>query len=705
MLFIEKFFPKNFNRIDVLGVIASVVFSLISLLYLFSIKPPSSVNNHPAIARIKEYQIGVKHRIAGTVSFIDIESRGDLQNSDEIYTGGQSKARIEFLKSKNEVIVPSGSLVRIEDTPEGEILEIKEGVAEIIVKKGEEAKLVFNGQTIKLTSTNDKIGIVRAYKIKNQLVFNNVESPKEVGVEIKTAPMKIEYIAEKIEAPKIEAIIEAPEATPIVVPPPAPPIIPEVTKKEIIPLKILAPLDNQKIEIFDTIDLKWSGSQLTKISFAKDPDELFGNNAQTMTGNSGVISPKIYDGELYIGFESETHEKRIVPITLFSKFKITNISPKDNETITLQPGNSLKLSWDKLPVKNYVLTIKDSKGREETYTLLNNEYTIQEVKGSTIEWSVTPVIEGAKKVKASKALINLVFDGDINFNGSLQNRKIFNLSELNIQLEWNTNSIQKSKFILEDLTEEDKLVDKVIDGNSYLFNPKKVGLYQVKVSSIDYPTLKSAQAQFEVRSISANWKENQIALYEGYEPEDNVTLEFKLNAKHSEDFLAQIDLTTSKGIETFKSEIDSKKVKLKLQKFGQYCVKIIPNQKTKYYDNSAPFCFKFNEIEPFKEMPILNNTILTFTKSNGVDAFKTEIAPVNRASKYHFEIYKDSEGKELIYKQDSNKPQLTWITKKSGIFYFRYKVSDVKNRESHFSPLSKLIFPISPFHKWDGDKK
>ncbi|MDO9181271.1 MAG: hypothetical protein Q7U04_02630, partial [Bacteriovorax sp.] len=84
----------------------------------------------------------------------------------------------------------------------------------------------------------------------------------------------------------------------------------------------------------------------------------------------------------------------------------------------------------------------------------------------------------------------------------------------------------------------------------------------------------------------------------------------------------------------------------------------------------------------------------------GNETFKIVVPTIDKAVKYHLEIFSDSLGKTLTYSADSALPEILWNTNRSGIYYIKYKVYDNKQRESEFSSFSKLIFPISPLSDW-----
>lgn len=688
-----KNFLYTLKSENTLGVLFCFLFSSLSLVLLIKVKPPFYLSNNPPIAQIKKFTEGAKQRLAGTISFVDIEALNKLQNNDEVYTGKSSKLTIEFLNSKNIVSIPSNSLVRIQNNSDGEILEIKEGRADITIKKGMIAKIISNGQTVQLTNTNTEDGIIRASKLKDTIQFNQLNTSNS-NTEIK--PMKIEQIATPIESENLNnnigptAVIEEK----IVQTPPSPPVI-IIEKSKI---QIDSPKIDQQFGLKENIQLKWSNSKTINFSIAKSQDQLFSGNIKKLDTSPAEISNSLGVGNWYLGIQDENGDKTIIPIEIVNNYKIINMEPIDNDNVELLPGSSVVLNWQGQEAKEYEVILKDYKGNESKRIALKNHLKIENAHGNFIEWSVTPILkDGTKAPTSEKSKFNLNFKGELKFNESFTQSNIFQLSENSINISWNSPLLSKLTILDEN---DEKIVERQSTENSFKWTALKLGRFKASLQSIDYPTLKPAITYFEIHTPVIEWSTKNENEYFAYEPKLDIQLNFKVQTDDSKKFIPYIQFNSSKiNQEDVSLKIENDKLFLSLRNFGHYCIKFLPAPKFKYYDNSPLHCFDFKELEPFKVIPELRPTILKRTKVNGLDAYSAQIPTIERAIKYHFEIYKNSDMKELLFEYDSITPNLIWVTHRSGIFYYRYKVFDYKNRESNYSNLSKFIMPISPLSK------
>ena len=73
---------------------------------------------------------------------------------------------------------------------------------------------------------------------------------------------------------------------------------------------------------------------------------------------------------------------------------------------------------------------------------------------------------------------------------------------------------------------------------------------------------------------------------------------------------------------------------------------------------------------------------------------------MKEAVKYEFSIYKDDKGKNLVFRDATSSPEFKWTTRRSGVFFLQYKVTNKRGRSSELSPFSRIIFPISPLSNW-----
>jgi len=668
---IETFFPEYFSQSDRQISIGALAFSMLSLILLISIKPQIKTRSSEPVAVLKDYKKKVSHKVAGSVSFYDARPFEKLSANDEIFTGENSKATIQFLKSKNEVIVPSGSLVRIEDSLNGETIEIKEGIAEFIIKKDSSLNLIHNGKKINVETKGDQ-GAIKAYMTNGELVLNAT-----------SGDLKVNYKGKDIDLDKRESLSLAQGNQ----------------KLEVSEFKLISPIPGETYDAEKGVELSFSGVKKIKVSFAESPDRLFKKYELVSTSGYTFATNISKEGGYYVGIETEKNERLTIPIKLQYKNTLEMEYPRDGEVLSMKPGESVTLKWNDQKNRKYKVKLIDNFGNEVVKMTSDKAITLSKIKGDSFRWMVLPEIKKGIFPESNKE-----FRFGINYSGELQFKDIKNkldLAEKDFKISWSKGSSERFKLIAKN-AETGAVIEKIVKENEVHLENLAPGKYSVDLVSLDYPSLKPARKEVDVVSTAAEWSSQNIKKLENIDPDDFVKLDFKPIYPELKKLKVEVVYTAPNG----KTEVDDynlldKAFETRLEKFGKYCFKITTKEKNNYYYQSNPHCLTYNALPAFQKPTRAKDTILTYAGNGDDEVYQFTVPQIPRAEKYKVEIYQDTDMTKVVYKNESKQNSFKWESDLQGVYYLRYKVIDSKGRESELSPYSKLIFPISPLTDWN----
>jgi hypothetical protein len=666
----ETFFPDHFTQVDRRTVYVSLLFSVASLLALWLVRPVSINQNKKQIAKLESISNKVRYKGAGSVSFYDIGKDEFLQNNDEVYTGVESNAWVRFKKSNVLLKIPASSLVRIEETENGDTVEVKEGVVDIYLGNDKKINLKVNGIDHLITTTGGE-GNLKAYYAAGELHFFT----KSNGIKITNDNGTTALDSNKDFILKSEKILNSSE------------------------FEVLSPQPGEKIDASNDFRILTNKDDFYKITISKNADMSSVLDKFQFNGRTGILNPSLQEGEYYLNIESKSSSKTI-PINIVSSLRIDGLLPGDGEMLNLQPGDNVELRWNPIPVKKYKVTVKELLKKEKSYVVSENKLNLKEIKGASFEWSVSPEIATGKFSNVQRLnQAGLRFNGKIEFK-NLPIRPVLNVEDIKYRFNWN--NVKSGDYIVKvsDESSGSELVNKTIKENSFEMKLLSIGSYKLEIASEDFPSLKKAIYSFDVEKPVATWKQDLKKEIKSTEDSEIVSLGISSNLEVKNNLIAEVTFK-SNGSEVSKKEIGLESLSsFRLEKFGDYCFKVKSKIKRKYYSDGIDHCLKFIQIPVFAKLPKASDAVLEYIKHKGLDSYKIVVPEIEKAKQYQFQIYKDTKLKELVYTVDTNAPEMFWTSNRSGVYYLRYKVFDQKNRSSEFSGLSKLIFPISPLSDW-----
>lgn len=102
------------------------------------------------------------------------------------------------------------------------------------------------------------------------------------------------------------------------------------------------------------------------------------------------------------------------------------------------------------------------------------------------------------------------------------------------------------------------------------------------------------------------------------------------------------------------------------------------------------------------EIPeIIKKQIINYKIVNELPAYEIILPKAPGISMIELEVYSDENMKNLVFKKRFTRNRALWVTNRAGKFYYRVRSISKTGKKSKFSPVGKLIFPVSPLIRSD----
>lgn len=627
------------------------------------------------LATLVEQNQYVTRKFSNSLSFIEVDKGDKLFNGDQIFTGENSTAKVVFSKSGNILNIPPRGLVKIEEGSSGENVDIQKGLAEFVIQKGQSINIIQGNETITLKANDSEQGT-------GKIFFND----KKIVLQVDSGQISMNDSKGKVqEVNKNETVTLDGK---------------DITK--VAGVGLTSPVWGQKVDIWQGLSLEWSNKGGVEAVLARDSSFRDIVGRVTAASSPHRWTPPLEEGRYYLMVKpanNKAKEGTSFPLEMYSSHSIKTFSPLDRSEIKLKRGEGIKLSWNEVPAQKYKVTLHDHEGKTKVLMTQTPELIVSDVKGSTIEWSVAPQLSSGTFLADSVTNhINLTYEGE-NKIISPRDQQGFIFGKEKISLEWSAAKNERMQVKLVNTNQNQAVLDKDILERKIEFNPEAPGLYSFEISSKDYPSANPAQITFSVAARIADWElKEPVELGSIDAEEKKVELKFSSMTKD----LSEIELSIYSD-EGLKNKITSNKVLsgtiiYTVKKFGTFCFILRPLNKSSIWLASGTQCIIYKEMAPFDVIANTKNIILKYTKVNGVGSYLINLPVVERAAFYEVQVFDDAQ--KVVFSDKSKNNAVTWPSKKTGIYYYKYRVIDNKGRISDYSGVSKLIFPISPLTDW-----
>lgn len=675
MQFLESLLPPHFTRRNRIIFFLAILFSLVSLVALLKVAPKNESQSRTMLATLVDQNQYVTRKYSNSLSFMEIDKGDKLFNGDQIFTGENSTAKVVFSKSGNILNIPPRGLVKIEEGQSGENVDIQKGLAEFVIQKGQSINIIQGSETITLKANDTEKGTGKIFFNNNKLVLqvdSGQVSMNDTKGRVQEVNKNETFALEGNDIKKVEGV------------------------------GLTSPVWGQKIDIWQGLSLEWSNKGAVEAVLARDSGfkEVVGRVTAPRSPHNWTLP--LEEGRYYLMVKpanNRVKEGTSFPLEMYSANSIKTFSPVDRSNLSLKRGQGIKLSWNEVPAKKYKVTLHDQDGKTKVVMTDAPELEINDVKGSTLDWSVAPQLSNGSFLADSVTNhIKFTYDGQNQILSPKPNQGLI-FGKDKIVLHWSAAKNERTTIKLINTNQNQVVLDKEVLENKIEFNPEAPGLYSFEVSSKDYPSATPATINFSVAARMAEWENKAPVELGSIDPvEQKVELKFIPTTKD----LSEIELSIYSD-EALKNKITSSKVLsgtiiYTVKKFGNFCFILRPVNKSSVWLSSATQCIFYKEKAPFDVIANTKNIILKYTKINGVGSYLINLPIVERAVNYEVQVF--DEAQNIVFSDKSKNNVVTWPSSKTGIFYYKYRVVDQKGRLSDYSGVSKLIFPISPLTDW-----
>ncbi len=645
-----------------------------------------------AIAQLKYFSNKVRNKAFDSLTWRHAYANQKLFQGDYVFTDVDSTATIHF-KDNSVLEIEPKSLVVIEFTDGVVLLNAKRGGGRILVKgkKGLRLKVgrkilpvrSVNGQEFKIKVKNDKGGLQLKVLSGNSILVGGLKSPLLIGSSILvTKDLKIQ--------------------------------------------KRLSFLGEEKLRQVDysdpdTTKFKWSSypdSNGYIVEIATDAN-FKKSIKKVITHNSSYQLEKLAPGSYWI---------RVVP-KLASMQQAAKVASKSYKFTVVKSASPRLLSpsaEEELNVVNAKATFKlDNRGHSYVIEIKEGN-NVRQIKGRSPEVVISDLWLDHYSWRAKLDVPNAQWSEWVEFYAKDKN---------------NSSAV---KFISPQRGDKVYILDKNRKIN-IKFESKWKGPYQIEVSTtsifhkiIWHKWVRSTQFRFKIRQpgrvyMRVKDKHGRIgailyfdAIYDFYHlksPKRVVFLDgkkkrvvFRWNAQKELRKLRQLEkrkkitpkskftwvIATDEKFENIiyrkKLHYRQKNTRVWLSDVGTYYWKILYSRQREDYFHRGSDYRKFELKLPPVKAPYMNpkRQIIAYVRTKGLNT-NTIRLPKNKIAKFYIiEVYKDKYLKKRLFSKKIRSNIAYWISNRSGLYYYRYRIIDVWNRKSPFSKVGQLLFPISP---------
>lgn len=654
----KKFSPQtdSFGSTDRLLIAGSLLFSAFFFVTWLNYNPHFLTRNLKNIAVVEKSKEDVRWKIAGNFDWMRPKIGVGLIQGDQIFTGDSSSATIKYLKKDIRVNLKPNTLITIEEIGDKLVMELEKGALDVELSENEEVLLKSSKGIEVIKGENKPIKIQMLLGNTNVLVPGNTSLPEII-------------------TPDFNHIFKIGELQPV-----------ELTAK-----------------FEGTVEVS------KNINFS-DKVQVF-----KMQGLSKLESLELDEaGEYYLKIRNGTNLSNIVPFKVLglSDIELTYPSFAD-DNIVLSRGSDLLFKWkgikdfqDEVVIKNSGIDVLNAKNEL-------GEYTFKKPKSGQYIWQIKRSKKGKVYSESQSIPFKLTYTAPIwaeplkeVYNGETErvivklpilSEEVYDVKVQKLTLDEAGNQVSSEQVALKSMDKEVLKLDKL-----------SAGKYSLEVTSRNYAFQSPLKHEFKINYLPLKFlglsqlngqnlkkvKEIEVLDAEGsYQvqladiklPLDKMSYHLKIND-------VEIDkLVTTNG----------NQLQVKLNDWGKHCLtaKVISPIDQQFYSDVTE-CFTFKKKNPFPNISRAKDQVLDFDGKTGEERYILYTPEYPNSVEYRFFVYRDAKAQDLIFKGKSANNKFAWVSNRSGIYFFRYQLVDKKGRESEMSPISRLVFPISPLSEW-----
>ena len=652
-------FLSNFTKKDKVISLIAISLSLVSIVSLLSLDFFEKDSTTHGIALFLEKNNDIRYKSEHGVSFRNASDDIALQSGDKVFIGEKSSAKIQFLKSKTEILATGPTLLSVAENTNGDETAVVDGLAQFIIQKNKTLTIELQGKKFELQTENESAAI-NSY-IENGQVMLKATSGNATLVTDNKKKIKLETNAAIVL--KVSASLGAISS---------------------LPLKLISPKNDETLPLLSGILLTWEGPTQATVSISKSQHFDLIQDTSSLENSPKTWFPKVGPGIYFLKIKTGTQEQ-IVKISLEYKIPAGQIFPSEGERVVLDPKQSFTFRWQE--IGESIIFIKNESAQEIRQVVTNNEFTTDLLRGKNIVWSL---------FKKSKEGQDLLIVGPNHFLLAFNGSYIIKSIVKNESLLFTWNGFPDERFTVVITKEDDPhfILNKEVTSPELSFKSKKSGKFKLSLTSIDYPRATKTEYPFSTTTTIGTWDDDNFKNFEIATPPSKLILRFKTQLGPLQKFPLEISFEGIHGKKEVKTKVaQGMKHAFELNKAGNYCFRLLPPPEINSYTPSSKHCVQAKHAQ--SSAAVIENGNLKTIEDKSLEAYKLRIPAIENAAKYEFEIFSDINGEVKVFTKSSPKATLTWVSKRGEFFYARYRVFDEKNIPSKFSE----IFQVRPLRK------
>lgn len=659
----------RFSPLDYLTLIVGLVFTGLGVYLTATYKEGSTtLRDLTPIAKMGEIRSNPKRKVTGTLTFNPAQPKEVLFKGDQILTDEDDKAEVVFL-DKTFLDIPPNSLIKLGFDNGKFDIELVKGFIDINLSQGVDTVTVRKGEkTYKLESQKGKVQIITG---KGDLQFKAIEGNINVrDSQSKAAPKQIKPVVSNF--------------------------------------KIIKPSSREQFDpnTQDSLSIRVgmassaaNGKPLPEVAISKSPTfektKIIKLKPEDLGKDQKIKLPK--PGFYYIGIKEQGETTyRVTPFEVIPLVPPIIMNPNKGKTLEFYKGEKLPLSWTGKQDK-YVVEIKSGK-QVKRFKTSNNKIFLPVVASGKISYRVKVNKKSApwsnwssQEIKVKSGLtVDKKTTPDVLFKERLKEP---------LTLAVTSDKAAEKGFLFEvskEKTFKEPIFRKNMKDTKFNWKGPAPGIYYWRASSLNNKAKSTGVQKVVVKAPAIRVSNTYKGEFESAQKKPKVRLQWREEIKETPYKLVVKDSLDKIIVE---KEVKGNQTDVELPNLGAYKWSIAPIKNNEILTPTKPLPMLVTLPKKLVEPEIKPEQIIYYKDFNGSAAYQIELPKTKHAKSYYLEVYKDKAMKRLVFKKTFPQAMGYWISNRSGKYYYRVKVTDKWNRESSFSKLGTLIFPISPLVK------
>ncbi len=624
------------------------------------------------IAKVINVENLAKRKKNENLSWSPIKSNQDLYKGDYLFTDEKSSIDIKFINN-SQLEIPPNTLVKIDINDNIFELDLKQGLLDLNLSgSNNKVNIITNGEKITLKGSNSQVKI---QSTKSGLNIWNQGGNLQLNSEGKN-----------ISLDSTEAFNSS--------------IGKKLNPDKIIRFTFPGNDYSQVINKNPKLNFMWESNSNSLVTLKVSRSANFDKRVQRfkssdkVTKNKHVIfsRPGSYYAQLTTNTDDGLVSSRIIKIRMEPPEPLNLLSPSTDEVINIIKGLALKLETDGSPLLNHDIIIEGPHNQKTTDLFQSNQYFFTPKNSGNYKIKLKSSLRGSPWSKDHLLKIKLS-EGTTLLSPDPNQIHMRNNKHITIDLKWKSERFKKFKLEVSNKKDFSKIfLTKKLNGNEYGLKFKKNGVFYWRVSPQSNPDLTSS-SQFTIDSpVAINTVPNNKQIIRS--AKDITPIDFKWRKLKHEGEKFTIKVSSDPGLKNIiiKKQTSKKSITLNLDRKGTFYWSVFANKDE--HSVITKFQLTLPKISP---APAINpRQIIHYKKIKGHDTNIINMPKIKYAKRYHIEVYQDKKMKKRLFHKDFKNNYGYWVSNRSGKFFYRVKVVDRWGRETEWSKLGVLIFPISP---------